>query len=95
MVLKILLTLVFVKILAFALTVSPGRSGGVFAPNLYVGAMLGGAIALLFHQPSPDFAVVGMAAVFGGAARVPIATLVMVMEVTGGYRLLGLPPWLC
>jgi len=87
--LKLLLILVFVKMLAFALTVASGGSGGVFAPNLYVGAMLGGALAVIFHQPSPDFAVVGMAAVFGGAARVPIATLVMVMEMTGGYRLLG------
>lgn len=87
--LQLLLILVFVKMLAFALTVASGGSGGVFAPNLYVGAMLGSAFALIFHQPSPDFAVVGMAAVFGGAARVPIATLVMVMEMTGGYRLLG------
>jgi chloride channel protein, CIC family len=87
--LKLLLILMFAKILAFALTVASGGSGGVFAPNLYVGAMLGGLIAVIFHQPSPDFAVVGMAAVFGGAARVPIATLVMVMEMTGGYRLLG------
>ncbi len=89
LVLRILIILVFVKMLAFALTVSSGGSGGVFAPNLYVGAMLGGAVALIFHQPSADFAVVGMAAVFGGAARVPIATLVMVLEMTGGYRLLG------
>lgn len=86
---KLMILLVFAKMVAFALTVSSGGSGGVFAPNLYVGAMLGGAFAMLFHQPSPDFAVVGMAAVFGGAARVPIATLVMVMEMTGGYRLLG------
>ena len=87
--LKLLVILIFAKILAFALTVGSGGSGGVFAPNLYVGAMLGGLFALVFHQASPDFAVVGMAAVFGGAARVPIATLVMVMEMTGGYRLLG------
>ncbi len=87
--LKLLLILIFAKMLAFALTVASGGSGGVFAPNLYIGAMLGGLIATIFHQPSADFAVVGMAAVFGGAARVPIATLVMVMEMTGGYRLLG------
>lgn len=89
LVLRILLILIFIKMLAFGLTVASGGSGGVFAPNLYVGAMLGAAVAAIFHQPSPDFAVVGMAAVFGGAARVPIATLVMVMEMTGGYRLLG------
>jgi chloride channel protein, CIC family len=87
--LKLLLILVFVKMVAFALTVASGGSGGVFAPNLYVGAMLGGAVAAIFHQSPADFAVVGMAAVFGGAARVPFATLVMVMEMTGGYRLLG------
>jgi chloride channel protein, CIC family len=87
--LKLLLVLVFVKIIAFGLTVASGGSGGVFAPNLYVGAMLGGAVAAIFHQHPADFTVVGMAAVFGGAARVPIATLVMVMEMTGGYRLLG------
>lgn len=86
---KLLLVLLFAKMLAFALTVSSGGSGGVFAPSLFVGAMLGGAMAFPFHQPAGAFAVVGMAAVFGGAARVPIATLVMVMEMTGGYGLLA------
>jgi CIC family chloride channel protein len=80
--------LLFAKVLAFALTVSSGGSGGVFAPSLFVGAMLGGLLAALFHQPPAAFVVVGMAAVFGGAARVPMATLLMVTEMTGGYHLL-------
>lgn len=84
----LLLTLVFAKILALALTVSSGGSGGVFAPSLYIGAMLGGFLAAMFHQPPAAFAVVGMAAVFAAAARVPIATLLMVTEMTGGYQLL-------
>lgn len=84
----ILLFLVFAKILAFALTVSSGGSGGVFAPSLFVGAMLGGSLAQFFHQSPAAFVVVGMAAVFGGAARVPIATLLMVTEMTGGYHML-------
>jgi CIC family chloride channel protein len=84
----ILLSLLFAKMLAFSLTVSSGGSGGVFAPSLFVGAMLGGFTAELFHQPPAPFVVVGMAAVFGGAARVPIATLLMVTEMTGGYHLL-------
>jgi CIC family chloride channel protein len=84
----LLLILVFAKILALALTISSGGSGGVFAPSLYIGAMLGGFLAAAFHQPSAAFAVVGMAAVFGGAARIPIATLLMVTEMTGGYQLL-------
>jgi CIC family chloride channel protein len=85
---ELLLSLMFAQILAFALTISSGGSGGVFGPSLYVGAMLGGLLAKVFHQPSAPLAIVGMAAVFGGAARVPIATLLMVTEMTGGYHLL-------
>jgi CIC family chloride channel protein len=85
---RLLLVLVFAKTLAFALTVSSGGSGGVFAPTLFVGAMLGGVVAQATGQSTPAFVAVGMAAVFGGAARVPMATLLMVTEMTGGYRLL-------
>jgi CIC family chloride channel protein len=88
MALNLLLLLVFAKTVAFALTVSSGGSGGVFAPSLYVGAMLGGSFAILLHQPSAVFVVVGMAAVFGAAARVPIATMLMVTEMAGGFHLL-------
>lgn len=85
---SLLLILLFAKLIAFALTVSSGGSGGVFAPTLFVGAMLGGVFAVIFHQPPAAFAIVGMAAVFGSSARVPIATLLMVTEMTGGYSLL-------
>lgn len=88
MALGLLLVLIFAKTIAFALTVSSGGSGGVFAPSLFVGAMLGGALAMAAHQPSAVFVVVGMAAVFGGAARVPIATMLMVTEMAGGFHLL-------
>ena len=86
--LALLATLMLAKILALALTISSGGSGGVFAPGLFVGAMLGGVIAKLFHQTDAAFVIVGMAAIFAGAARVPIATLLMVTEMTGGYQLL-------
>ncbi|MGH9681023.1 MAG: chloride channel protein, partial [Candidatus Acidiferrales bacterium] len=86
--LQLLIVLLFLKILAFALTVSSGGSGGVFAPALFVGAMLGGFLSSLVHLPAATFVVVGMVAVFGAAARVPIAALVMVTEMTGGYKLL-------
>ncbi|HKJ80892.1 MAG TPA: chloride channel protein [Ignavibacteriaceae bacterium] len=88
LVFSLLFILLFGKMIAFALTVSSGGSGGVFAPTLFVGAMLGGLFAEIFHQPSAAFAIVGMAAVFGSTARVPIATLLMVTEMTGGYNLL-------
>ena len=88
LVFSLMLILIFMKILAFAFTVSSGGSGGVFSPTLYVGAMLGGFLAAIFHQPYASFTIVGMAAVFGSAARVPVATLLMVTEMTGGYKLL-------
>ena len=88
LVVSVMLILIFMKLIAFALTVSSGGSGGVFAPTLFVGAMLGGFLAVVLHQAPAAFTVVGMAAVFGSAARVPIATLLMVTEMTGGYKLL-------
>lgn len=86
--LHLLLALLFLKMLSLSLTVSSGGSGGVFAPSMFIGAMLGGSLAALFHQPAAGFVIVGMAAVFGAAARVPMATILMVSEMTGGYQLL-------
>ncbi len=83
-----LAVLVFAKMVAMALSVSSGGSGGVFAPTLFAGAMLGALLADVFHQPPGPMAVVGMAALFSGAANVPLATLMMVTEMTGGYTLL-------
>jgi CIC family chloride channel protein len=86
--LYLLVILLFAKMIALSLTVSSGGSGGVFAPSLFVGAMLGGIFAVLSHHPPAGMVIIGMAAVFGGAARVPIATMLMVAEMTGGYQLL-------
>jgi CIC family chloride channel protein len=86
--LGLLLVLVVAKMLALSFTVSSGGSGGIFAPSLFVGAMLGGVLAAIAHVPPAGLVIVGMASVFAGAARVPIATLLMVVEMTGGYQLL-------
>src|SRR5215471_892557 len=90
-----LIFLALAKILAMSLTISSGGSGGVFGPNVYIGGMMGAWVAFVMDQfiPGADFspaafAVVGMAAVFAGTARVPIATLIMVAEMTGGYGLI-------
>jgi CIC family chloride channel protein len=90
-----LIALALVKIVAMSLTISSGGSGGVFGPNVYIGGMLGAWVAYAADQILPGidlntsaFAVVGMAAVFAGTARVPIATLVMVAEMTGSYGLI-------
>ncbi|MGH7654528.1 MAG: chloride channel protein [Gemmatimonadaceae bacterium] len=86
--LSVLAVLIIAKMVAMSFTVGSGGSGGVFAPTLFIGAMLGGVCAILFHQPAAPFVIVGMAAVFAGAAHVPIATMMMVTEMTGGYTLL-------
>jgi len=89
MAMNVLPFLVIAKVLALALTIGSGGSGGVFAPTLYVGAMLGAFLSHISGQPPAAFAVIGMAAVFASAARVPIASLLMVTEMTGGYGLLA------
>jgi chloride channel protein, CIC family len=86
--LHLLLLLMVAKIVALSLSVASGGSGGVFAPSLFIGAMLGAAFAGQFAQFPGGFVIVGMAAVFGAAAGVPLATLLMVSEMTGGYQLL-------
>jgi CIC family chloride channel protein len=90
-----LIVLVFAKILAMSLTISSGGSGGVFGPNVYIGGLLGGWTAYIVYAWVPSaavfpaaYVVVGMGAVFGGTARVPLSTLIMVVEMTGGYGLI-------
>lgn len=81
------------KIVTLSLTVGSGGSAGVFGPTLFIGTMLGASFAALLHlfQIPIDgswLAVVGMAAVFAGTARVPIASMVMVIEMTSGFQLI-------
>jgi CIC family chloride channel protein len=83
------------KIFATSFTISSGGSGGVFAPSLTIGALLGGAFGHICHHFFPDvithpeaFVLVGMGGFFAGAAKVPIASIIMVCEMTGGYGLL-------
>ena len=82
---------------AMALTIGSGGSGGVFAPTVTLGATLGAAVGILLQgllpgveTPVAAYVVVGMAAIFAGAARTPISTLIMVAEMTGGYGLIVL-----
>ncbi len=89
MALSLMALLIFGKMVAFTLTVSSGGSGGVFAPSLFIGAMTGGTIAKIFHHNPAIFSIIGMASVFGAAARAPLATVIMVLEMTGGYTLLA------
>jgi CIC family chloride channel protein len=67
----------------------------VFAPSLFIGSMLGGAFGTMCHRFFPAivaepsaFVLVGMGGFFAGVAKVPIAALIMVAEMTGGYSLI-------
>lgn len=86
--LKLMFILFFAKMIAFSLTVGSGGSGGVFAPTLFVGTMLGGIYAYVLHQNIAMFALLGMASIFAAAARTPLAAVIMVVEMTEGYSLL-------
>ena len=94
--LSALLILALAKILATSLTISSGGSGGVFAPALSIGALIGAMVGQFAQAHFPElvpeaasFALVGMGGFFAGVAKVPIASVVMVTEMTGGYDLLA------
>lgn len=91
----VLLALIPGKILATAFTISSGQSGGVFAPSLVIGGVTGAVFAELMTRMAPSMAMpinaailVGMGGFFAGIARVPIASLIMVAEMSGSYSLL-------
>ncbi len=90
-----LLVLLVLKLVATGLTLGSGGSGGIFAPSLFMGAMLGGAfqylIQLLFPAitaPPGAYALVGMGAVFAAAAHAPITAVIILFELTGDYRII-------
>jgi CIC family chloride channel protein len=89
------LLLLVAKILATSLTIAIGGSGGVFAPGLFMGAMLGSAFGQVAHgllpgltAPAGAYALVGMGAVFAGAARAPITAVIIIFELTNDYSII-------
>ncbi len=95
------LVLAVLKPVATALTLGSGGSGGVFAPSLYTGAMLGNAFGSLAHgmfpswtASSPAYGLVGMAAVFAAAAEAPITAITIVFEMSNDYTII-LPLMVC
>ena len=90
-----LISLLFLKLLATALTLGSGNSGGVFAPALFMGAMLGGFFGLAVDIAFPQFAInpgayalAGMAAVFVGAARAPLTAILIAFEMSNDYKVI-------
>jgi H+/Cl- antiporter ClcA len=94
-VLAFLLVLLIGKVLATSLTIGIGGSGGVFAPSLFIGAMLGETFGVLLHGVAPQlaptpgaYALVGMGAVFAGAACTPITAVIIMFELTDEYHII-------
>jgi len=92
---KVMLGLCVLKLAATVCSYASGGVGGIFAPALFIGGMLGGVIGWLdvvvFHHPSNEigaFALVGMGAVFAGTIRAPMTSVLIIFEMTGGYGLI-------
>jgi CIC family chloride channel protein len=94
LVVVVLLVLGACKLVATSMSYASGGAGGIFAPALFIGAMLGGAFGFLDmqlfghgHSVVGSFALVGMGAVFAGTIRAPITSVLIIIEMTAGYGL--------
>lgn len=91
----VLLILAILKIAATGFSFLSGTPGGMFAPTLFIGAMLGGAVGGVESHFFPtlggtaaSFALVGMGTFFAGFLRTPITSIFMVVEVSGNYSMI-------
>lgn len=88
--------LAVLKIVATAACVAFGNVGGMFAPSLFMGAMLGGALGSFAHILFPAsrlsdvgaYALIGMGTMFAGVNRTPMTSIFMIFEVTQDYNLI-------
>ncbi|MBD0824773.1 chloride channel protein [Aestuariibaculum marinum] len=87
--------LIFFKIIASCLTFGAGGVGGIFAPVLFMGSIMGNALAKiinhcgLFNEPvsESNFTLVGMAGLLAGVLHAPLTAIFLIAELTGGYEL--------
>lgn len=91
----ILVGLLIAKILATSISIGSGGSGGIFAPSIFMGAVLGGIFGQIVHilfpytTASPGaYALVGMGAVVAGTTRAPITAMLIIFEMTANYRII-------
>ena len=95
MVWYITLILIFMKIIATSITLGSGGSGGIFAPSLFIGAMLGGTFGSLVHSLFPAitatkgaYSLVGMGSVIAAAAHAPMTNILILFELTNDYKII-------
>jgi chloride channel protein, CIC family len=92
---QILILLGALKIVSTGLSFSSGTPGGLFAPTLFMGAMIGGAVGMAEHQlfphlaiPVGSYALIGMGTLFAGILRAPMTSVFMMLEVSGNYSII-------
>src|SRR5260370_17672351 len=92
---RTLVALAVLRVLATSLSISSGAPGGMFAPALFVGSMVGAAVGTVQHQfcrgaagPLGAYALVGMGTLFAGFLRAPMTSVFMVLEVSGNYSII-------
>ena len=92
---QILAMLGALKIVSTGLSFSSGTPGGLFAPTLFMGAMIGGAVGMAEHQIVPNiaipvgaYALIGMGTLFAGILRAPMTSVFMILEVSGNYSII-------
>lgn len=92
---KVLLILGALKLIATCLSFSSGTPGGLFAPTLFIGAMLGGGVGMFVRASFPQmtvpvgaYALVGMGTLFAGILRAPMTSVFMILEVSGNYSII-------
>jgi len=92
---QLMLLLVVAKIVAVSTTIGSGGSGGIFAPSLFIGAMLGGAVGTVLHALWPEstaapgaYALVGMGALVGATTHAPITAILIIFELTATYKIM-------
>lgn len=93
--LYLLFSLVVGKLILTSVSVGGGFMGGVFAPSLFLGAVLGAAYGAISGSLFPGmalstaaFAMVGMAAVLAGAVHAPLTAIILLFEMTNDYRII-------
>ncbi len=92
---RTLVALCVLKMVATTASFVSGTPGGLFAPTLFIGAMLGGAVCAIERQLAPGvtgpigaYALVGMGTLFAGILRAPMTSVFMIVEISGNYSII-------
>ncbi|MFV0435915.1 MAG: chloride channel protein [Desulfopila sp.] len=92
---QVMLALIFLKIIATSVTLGSGGAGGVFAPSLFIGSMIGGTFGSIVHRLLPTmtansgaYAAVGIGAFLAASTHAPMTAIFLLFEMTGNYRII-------